>query len=200
MRCLGEISSRNLLLLLFYFHFQVSKCICGVNLSCKPPCECFPHPNAADKHDSRDLSSSIPIQNVTCASAPEWKYVPNFLDPRIRHLNITHTGITGLGADLNNYRSLQTLCLSHNRITSVRGNNFRLLDQLTDLDLSHNELVLIASNVFANNYLLVTLNLSYNRIAHFKPRFLQSLPFLEQLDLANNQLVGKKFKFLLTIF
>lgn len=149
----------------------------------------LPYPNSADSHQSREQAASLPIQNVTCANA-DWKFVPNFLDPRIRHLDITRTAITDLKHDLSNYPSLQTLVLSHNRISAVVAANFRLLSQLTVVDLSYNQLEVLTADVFKHSPNLLSLNLSHNHISHMHPEVLLDLPLLTDLDLSNNHLVG----------
>ncbi|KAL8604997.1 hypothetical protein ACOMHN_018799 [Nucella lapillus] len=87
------------------------------------------------------------------------------------------------------FLSLQSLNLSRNSISSIRGGVFSPMPHLTTLDLSHNRLSAVVDATFSPFlYSLSSLDLSHNLLPDLPPLSLTHLPHLHHLSLAHNPL------------
>jgi len=98
---------------------------------------------------------------------PKFEYIDFFYDLQVNRLDLTHNFIEAL-PNFDEYTSLETLLLAHNRIQQISVTTFKKLTNLKYLDLSHN---------------------AFTQWAQINPRMmLQSLVRLKTLKLSNNNL------------
>ena len=118
---------------------------------------------------------------------------PKLWQNSLRKLNLSDTGGDADNyGDLSRLSHLQSLNISHNRLTTLEALHLQKLKNLRRLNISHNQLDYVDFGQIANDRLQV-LNLSFNRLGHltFSP-----LPHLNRLFLHRNYNVSfdKKFE------
>lgn len=139
--------------------------------------------------------------------------LPILLNPEVRHINLSDNRIVMIDFALVNYRNLESLDLSINRIQKLGSENFLSqinlkylnlskneignltkdsltgLKALVELDLSNNNLRLLHEHVFRELYSLKTLKLSNNQLEHLEQGLFKHSKLLQALYLDRNQLV-----------
>ena len=126
---------------------------------------------------------------ITISGNSELYYIPS--EPLI---NTTHTNLTDLNLDKNNFASvphfierlwnLTTLSLKNNFIRVIDGDVFSNLQQLQTLQLTNNPIVYIESTVFVGLTSLTTLDLTGTDLKAI-PEAVVMLPSLTSLKLVN---------------
>ena len=106
----------------------------------------------------------------------------------LRTLNLSRNnlGTTGVPIDIFENEELNTLDLSHNKLTEVPEGIFRAKSILV-LNLSHNQLEVIPSQLLMNTTDLLHFDVSYNNLDALPPQ-LRRLTNLHTLTLSNNPL------------
>ena len=158
----------------------------------------------ADLADAADLRLSIlalnlaeNLENLTlncfrCGdfgsspAAQDWEDLSHQLT-QVRHLQLDHFVLRYPGTLLKHARSLTTLALAHDQITTLPEDVFRNLSSLTTLDLNNNQITKVPEDVFRNLSSLETLDLENNHLAKLPDRVFRNLSSLETLRLGFNQ-------------
>ena len=108
--------------------------------------------------------------------------------------NLSNNQLANINSNFKSFKSklkIQSLDLSHNKLTKIYSNNFASLKSIRKLYLSSNQISNIDAFSFAKNLRhLVELDLSHNVINDNSIEFLlfATLPSLKVLELNNNQL------------
>lgn len=87
-----------------------------------------------------------------------------------------------------NITSVRVLNLSHNEISLLHPDNFKVLPQLTKLDLSFNRLSSLRQRIFKHLPLLHDLHLNHNHITHLDKDTFIALTRLQELDISHNKI------------
>ncbi len=90
--------------------------------------------------------------------------------------------------NIHNIKTVETLFLGNNQLTTIQPNAFAGLTNLEDLRLYNNQLTIIPTNAFAGLPKLELLNLSNNQLTTIQPNAFSGLTNLEDLRLQKNQL------------
>ncbi|XP_037946593.1 leucine-rich repeats and immunoglobulin-like domains protein 3 [Teleopsis dalmanni] len=85
-------------------------------------------------------------------------------------------------------RSIETIELDHNDITSLNRQGLFNLTKLQHLSLSNNSISRIELDTFEFTESLKSLDLSHNNISEFKPQHLDCLQHLKHLNLGHNKI------------
>lgn len=93
-----------------------------------------------------------------------------------------------------NFTKLQSLDISHNRLTSLRQMALSDLDTLRDLNMSSNQISTIANGAFDSLINLAELDLSDNRLTELTDDAFMMLTSLSNLDLSKNRLDNRIFQ------
>lgn len=101
-------------------------------------------------------------------------------------LDLSHNRLTSVFAGVQ--YNLKSLDLSHNNVSSVRSLHLEGLISLETLSLASNKIISLPPSSFAGSVLLKTLNLRANRIVSLEPGSLDNLTSLEELVLTRNRL------------
>ena len=173
------------------------------SFNCPEVCRCGLDPRGRLKVvcDRGELMDPIPVRSmdplteVLIISAPEERSNSLTIGPifqgltKLEELRIVNSFIPAIGKhSFWGLRSLRSLHLSQNNISSLVESNFRGLINLEELLLDDNIIDSIPSAAFRHLPVLRRLNLARNRLSEFVPRFFYGLHRLEQLELSNNPL------------
>ena len=122
-------------------------------------------------------------------SAKAWNHLSSQVaKAKIQHLSMDHFMVTDPGILLHQAKSLKSLSLRHNQISTLSKKAFSGLSNLKTLELEHNKLTTIPKEVFSGLSKLKTLDLEYNKLIELPKEVFSGLSNLETLDLLGNQL------------
>uniref|UniRef100_A0A914MNV2 Uncharacterized protein n=1 Tax=Meloidogyne incognita TaxID=6306 RepID=A0A914MNV2_MELIC len=106
----------------------------------------------------------------------------------LEYLNISHNLITKLPAAIGRLSRVETVDLSHNKISTYYNFILNKMPHLTHLNLSQNLLTSIDNYVFDGCESLLEINLGSNRIQNISPDAFNKCPKLRKIDLSKNLL------------
>lgn len=121
----------------------------------------------------------------------------------LRVLDLTHNNLTSLDSQefTGCSKTLETLTIVHNQISSISPDTFYGLFNLTNLELSYNNLTDLDPTLFRDLIRLYNLGLEGNSLTSLDPDIFANLTSLTRLNLAyNNILTIDGFKFVNSIF
>lgn len=90
--------------------------------------------------------------------------------------------------EIPNIQSARSLNLSHNHISLLHPNNFKVLSHVEHLDLSFNKISMLRPHTFKHLSHAKSLNLSHNHMIHLDHDGLHGMPHLKKLSLACNRI------------
>ena len=122
-------------------------------------------------------------------SAKAWNQLSSQIaKAKIQHLTLEHFIVTDPGLVAHQAKSLKSLILWRNQISTLPKEAFSGLSQLEKLDLRENKLTKLPKEVFSGLSKLVILNLLHNRLTELPTEVFSGLPNLKALNLGGNQL------------
>ena len=122
-------------------------------------------------------------------SAKAWNQLSSQIaKAKIQALTIEHFIVTDVGIIVHQAKSLKSLTLSNDQITTLPNKVFSGLSKLELLDLMENELTELPKEVFSGLSKLKTLVLMYNQIAELPREVFSGLSNLKTLFLGPNDL------------
>lgn len=124
---------------------------------------------------------------VHCVNA-NLEFVPILLNPRTRHLDLSHNHIKEIIPGFAFYHDMQYLDMSHNDVESLGSESFSSQGSLTTLIFSNNKISQILGKTFQGLTSLKEIDLSDNYIDHIDSSAFKSLKGLKILDLSNNRI------------
>ena len=131
---------------------------------------------------------------VECDSKTSWRVMPKLPENTI-FLHINKSNIPALKpAEYDRgRRTLRTISLNYNNISTVDGNYFQGLDELKKLELTDNKLHTFLNNTFLGIPNLTELILSYNSFSVIPSQNICLLKKLENLQMASNNLTSGQY-------
>ena len=122
-------------------------------------------------------------------SAKAWNYLSSQIaKAKIQALRVDHFIVTDPGLVVHHSKSLKSLSLTRDQITTLSKEAFSGLSKLTYLDLGLNKLTTIPKEVFSGLSDLEALDLQENQITTLSKEIFSGLSKLWRLDLHDNRL------------
>ena len=146
--------------------------------------------------DTKSLNMLHKLQSLDLSQNNLWSLPGSALCdlPALRHFNVSHNHLLdlsdlGLSFEDGCIVQLTQIDLSHNQLSTVRGNDLKLAGAtLEKVDLSFNRLSILSDDALAHLRMLQELNLAHNLLAALPPTLFNSSVNLEKLHLQNNSL------------
>lgn len=144
----------------------------------------------ADSPDTKDTTE----WSVECDKKTSWSVMPK-LPKNTVYLDIYKANIPALkpAAYDRGRKTLRTIRLNYNNVTTVDRDYFHGLDKLMKLELTDNKLRFFSNNTFEGNPNLMELKLSYNSFSVIPSKNICFLKKLQILQMASNKLTSGKF-------
>ena len=120
-------------------------------------------------------------------AAEAWKHLSSQV-AKIEHLTLDHFIVTDPGLVVHHSKSLKSLSLQHNQITTLPNKVFSGLFNLKRLDLENNKLTELPQEVFSGLSKLEILSLQYNKLTELPKKVFSGLFNLETLNLGANHI------------
>ena len=110
--------------------------------------------------------------------------------PILESLDLSHNNLIGIkNGAFDAIPRLKKLYMTHNRLSSYKGDYFANMGNDTDLhtlDLSHNELTYLYPESFVYHPQLTLVNFAHNKFSFFPTQFIRNLKYLKDLKLNDN--------------
>lgn len=104
------------------------------------------------------------------------------------YLDLNQISLVAPGAFGEATKTLQSLSLTRNQLTSFPFDDLKSMKKLKQLGLGHNQLTSIAANAFPPSEVLESIDLSHNSIDRIEPNAFAELYEVSLIDLSRNSL------------
>ena len=145
-----------------------------------------------------NLAENLEELKVNCLSCNDFGKVPSakawnqlssqIAKAKIQHLTVDHFIVTDVGIIVHQAKSLESLSLQHNQISTLSKEAFSGLSKLKRLDLMENKITELPKEVFSGVSNLKELNLGHNKLTELPKGAFSGLSKLETLVLFGNHL------------
>ena len=145
-----------------------------------------------------NLAENLAKLTVSCFRCNDFAKVPSakawnqlssqIAKAKIQHLTLEHFIVTHPGLVVHHSKSLKSLILTNDQITTIPNKVFSGLSKLKELNLNSNTLIELPKEAFSGLSNLETLHLDYNKLTELPKEVFSGLSNLTGLYLAGNHL------------